>query len=169
MAGPTIRTDIIDVYVFRRAAKPRGPVMFLQLLRAKDVALPDTWQPVMGHIEQDEKAWEAAVRELREETGYARGAGLLNLWQLETPNIFFLHTHEAIVMSPCFAAEVSPEVEPTLDATHQAARWIPHDAVGRAFLWPGQRQAIRQVMEDVLSPTSPVERLLRINEWHSDG
>lgn len=163
MTGPATRTDIVDVYVFRRPPRPRGAAMFLQLLRAQTVALPGTWHPVMGHMEPGEIAAETALRELREETAYGPDAGLLGFWQLETPNTYFLHSHEAIVMSPCFAAEVARDREPVLDPTHDAARWIERAQVDRNFLWPGQRTAIGQIVRDLLEPGSAVEPVLRID------
>jgi len=163
MAGPSIRTDIVDVYVFRRPAGRTRAVEFLQLHRvATEKDLARTWQPVMGHVEGAERAAETALRELREETGFGIGHGLIGFWQLETPNTYFLHSHECLVMSPCFAAQVAPVVEPVLDAAHDAHRWIDRAAVDRWFLWPGQRQAIAQIVRDLLEPGALAEPMLRI-------
>ena len=70
--GPRIRSDIIEVMVFR-TPEGSGPEL-LQIKRARD-PLKDTWQPVMGHIEPGETAVQAALRELREETGLAVVSG----------------------------------------------------------------------------------------------
>ncbi|MFA9476739.1 NUDIX domain-containing protein [Phycisphaerales bacterium AB-hyl4] len=167
MTGPPIRTDIVDVYVFRRRSAGRvAGVEFLQLHRVPEISLPNTWQPVMGHMHADETAAGTALRELQEETGYGPGAGLLGFWQLERLNTYFLHSHETIVMSPCFAAEVAPPPaggEPVLDADHDGFRWVARDHVDRQFLWPGQREAIADLVRDVLAPGSPTEPLLRID------
>ncbi len=112
MPGPVIRTDIVDVYVFRRPEGRAGRVAFLQLRRvATEKDLPWTWQPVMGHIEEDERAAFTALRELGEETGFGIDRGLIGFWQLESPNTYFLHSHECFVMSPCFAVEVKPGLD----------------------------------------------------------
>lgn len=175
MAGPPIRTDIVDVYVFRRPLshvrsegsegriRPTTSLQFLQLHRGPHVSLPATWHPVMGHMHDGETAARTALRELREETGYASGAGLLGFWQLEQPNVYFLHSHEALLMSPCFAVEVQSDREPIIDADHDAARWVRRAYVDRCFLWPGQRSAIASLVRDILEPGSPVERALRID------
>lgn len=159
MAGPGVRTDIVDVYVFRHEHGTGAE--FLQLRRTSP-PLAGTWQPVMGHILPHETATAAALRELREETGYAPDRGLRALWQLECPNVFFLASADAMMLSPCFAAWVDPQVEPVLDASHDAVRWIPRDRCDRDFLWPGQRQAIDQIVRDLLPPGSPVAPILRV-------
>ena len=83
--GPLVRTDVVDVYVFRRVPARRGVavrkradgsptkrgaarVEFLQVLRSSE-PLALTWHPVMGHIEAGETAAECAVREIEEELG----------------------------------------------------------------------------------------------------
>src|SRR4051812_5160568 len=99
---PAVRTDIVEVFVFRRLVG--HGVEFLQLRRTP-APLAGSWQPVMGHVEPGETATAAALRELREETGYAPGSGLLRFWQLELVNTFFLASLDAIMLSPGFAAE----------------------------------------------------------------
>lgn len=161
---PTIRSDIIDVYVFRRPLQTgnatTGHVEFLQLRRCSG-ALSNTWQTIMGHAHAGETAVQTALRELREETTFAPPV-LLNLWQLEEVNTYFLASHDAIVMSPCFAAEVGPTTEPTLNDEHDAIRWIKRDHVDRHFVWPGQRQAIAGICRDILAADAPMREVLRI-------
>jgi 8-oxo-dGTP pyrophosphatase MutT (NUDIX family) len=157
-------------------------VEFLQGRRAKG-HLKGTWQPVMGHVEEGETAAAAAVRELAEEAGYAvavgnaRGSGaaglpaasaktiggLIGLWQLENLNTYFLASIDTIVMGPGFAAEVTPGLDPVMDDSHDAFRWVPRDHADRHFIWPGQRQAIDQVLRDVLDPDSPTRDVLKIS------
>jgi len=109
---PRIRTDIVDVFVFHRL--PAAPTArFLQMRRATEPAR-GSWQPVMGHIEGDETALHAACRELLEETGYGVERGIVDMWQLERVNTFFMASRDQIVMSPGFAVEVEPDVAPTL-------------------------------------------------------
>ena len=171
MPGPLIRTDIVDVYVFRRCGDRKGGpggVEFLQLRRSSKVkALAGTWQPVMGHVEAGETATHAALRELREETGFGPNAddpqrALLGFWQLESLNTFFLASIDAVMMSPCFAAEVGPLGEPVLDESHDAYRWVLRDHADRQFMWPGQRVAIEQIVRDILPEESPLRALLRV-------
>lgn len=163
MPGPPIRTDIVEVYVFRAPAAGRSAdAQFLQLRRAAGAELPGTWQPVMGHLLQGERAAAGALRELAEETGLPP-LQAMGFWQLEELNTFFFHAAEAVVMSPGFAVRVEPGWEPVLNHEHDAHRWVKRDAAERAFLWPGQRHAIEQVVRDVLAADSMVEPFLRID------
>ena len=61
-----ILVGIIDTYVFRRTEEG---LRFLLLKRAQTKKYEHFWQGVAGKIEENETAWEAAVRELKEEIG----------------------------------------------------------------------------------------------------
>jgi 8-oxo-dGTP pyrophosphatase MutT (NUDIX family) len=155
MAGPTLRTDIVDVYVFRRS--PASGIELLQMRRATG-ALVGTWHPVMGHVRDGESAVRTAARELTEETGFVPD----ELWQLEQPNIYYLASHDCIVLGPCFAVEVAADAEPVLNDEHDAHRWVSESRVETDFLWPGQRQAIAQILRDLLSDRSAARGWLRV-------
>ncbi|MCC7147185.1 MAG: NUDIX domain-containing protein [Phycisphaeraceae bacterium] len=157
MTSPSLHTDIVDVYVFRQTSTAE----FLQLHRCRG-QVANTWQPVMGHIEPGESALAAALRELAEETSFSPTHNLLALWQLEIVNSYFLARQDCIMLSPGFAAQVAPDLDPRLDDQHDAFRWVPLAQVDSHFLWPGQRQAIAHIARDILDPSSPVRPLLQI-------
>ena len=64
---PKVVVRVIDAYVFNRKSKE---IRFLLLKRAKTKIYEHLWQGVAGKIEAGEAAWEAAIRELKEETGF---------------------------------------------------------------------------------------------------
>jgi len=158
MAGPKIQTDIVEVYVFRRTGERVGDVVFLQMHRAGG-PLPGTWQPVMGHVEEGETAMQAAVRELTEETQLSPQA----MWQLESLNTYFLAKQDCAMLSPGFVVQVAADAEPTLDDSHDGHRWVQPDHADRAFLWPGQRNAIAQIMREIVPPDAPAREMLRVD------
>lgn len=151
---PEIVTNIVDVYPFRRTG---GRVEFLLLHRAADRRIGATWQAVHGRIEPGESAAQAAVRELREE------AGLIpqRLWQLEHVNTFYLGREDAIAMCPGFAAEVAADAAVVLNAEHTAFRWLAAEEALSELMWPGQRTAVREVLDVIVSPGA-AEPLLRM-------
>lgn len=155
--GPRVRTDLVEVLVFRR--RPQG-VEFLQLRRATP-PLQGSWQPVIGHVEAGETATDAAIRELREETGLDAGRAL-GAWALEQVHPYFLAAHDAIVLSPRFAVEADAAFEPTLNTEHTASRWVWSSEVDASFVWPGQRLACREVMHEIVREGSLSRGWLRL-------
>lgn len=154
--GPLIRTDVFDVYVFRRS-----PATFLQLKRAEEPLL-NTWQPIMGHVETGEATQVAMWRELQEEVGLTRESRhFLGAWALEGVYPYYLARKDAIMMSPRFAIEVSDSWEPVLNSENSAARWVGPDDLGSHFMWPGQRACIGEILQDII-PGSLAEPFLKI-------
>lgn len=156
---PTIRADIVDVYIFRRSPA----VEVLQLRRAAGGVMGGTWHPVMGHVEAGETAAACALRELREETGLAEDdPALLGVWALEQVHPFFMAPRDEIVLSPRFAAEVRADWTPRLNDEHTAARWVPAAEAERWFMWPGQAAAVGEIVGSLLRDGSLSAAALRV-------
>jgi len=64
----TIRVGVVDVFVLRRRGEEWDALV---LERAPGVRCPGAWETVHGMIERGERPEDAAVREVREETGLA--------------------------------------------------------------------------------------------------
>lgn len=153
--GPVVRTDIVDVYLFRDAGAAGG-IELLQLLRVGE-PLGGTWQPIMGHIEPGEAAPATALRELREEVGLEKDdPSVLGIWALEQVHPFYLAALDCIVMSPRFGVLVRSGWEPVLNAEHSAFRWTARD---EDFMWPGQRGSIEEIRRYLAVPSDARERL----------
>lgn len=151
---PTVSTDLVDVYVFRR--HPTG-VELLLLRRSPDKRLGGTWQAVHGKVEPGETAVQAALRELHEETGLRP----VFFWQLEGLNTFYMAGTDRVMMCPGFAAEVEPEAGVRLCHEHTAFRWEPIERALAELMWPGQRRAVRELLDHIIAP-SAAEPHLRI-------
>ncbi|MFO0838579.1 MAG: NUDIX domain-containing protein [Phycisphaerae bacterium] len=140
-----IVANIVDVYVFRRSS---GGAELLLLERAAGRPLSGTWQSVHGKIEAGETAWQAALRELREETGLSpRG-----FWQIDYVNAFYVAADDVVSMCPCFAAEVAPAAGVILSDEHTAHRWLPIETALQELMWPGQRHALREIRDEIIQP-----------------
>lgn len=160
---PTIRTDIIDVYVARAAPEQAtgsaSAFELLQLLRASE-PMAATWHPIMGHIEPGETAVACAWREMEEEIGLLRDdTRLIGMWALGGVHPFFLAKSDEIVLSPRFAALVTGEFVPRLNEEHSEFRWVRS---AEDFMWPGQREAVREAEGVLSAPDSAMARALKL-------
>lgn len=129
-----VTTQVVDVYPYRQT--DAGPE-FLLVRRAPDVPYAGTWRMIGGKIEDGEAAWEAAQRELAEETGLAP----LRLWTLPSVNHFYEWEQDQLHLIPAFAAEV--EGEPTLDDEHDASAWVDVGMALSNMTWPEQKRLLR--------------------------
>jgi dATP pyrophosphohydrolase len=137
--------EIADAYVFRRQ---KGKAEFLLLRRAASEALGGIWTTIAGRIEPGETAWQAALRELREETGLVPE----NFYQIDAVNTFYMACDDAIHHCPCFAAEVPPDAEVRLNEEHDAFEWLEVESATARLTWPGQRRAVREIVEEIITP-----------------
>ncbi len=137
---PRIVSDIVDVYVFRRA---RNQTEFLLLRRRPDVVLGNTWQSIHGKIEPKERAVEAAMREVEERTGFVPA----KLYSADYINQFYDHATDTIVLAPSFAACVDSGNKVRVSNEYSDYAWCDlEETVGR-LPWSGQRWAVRHIYD----------------------
>ena len=146
-AGPRIRTDLVEVYVFRRRS---SGAEFL-LLRRMRPPQQGAWHPVLGHVMEGERAVVAALRELREETGLdAAGDSWRAIWQLEQVHPFFLADEDAIVMCPRFVVEAAGSWSPALNEEHDSFTWVAEHDIEQRVVWPGQRASCAEALSSIV-------------------
>jgi dATP pyrophosphohydrolase len=119
---------------------------FLQMKRAKGRYLGGTWQTVAGKIEAGETAWQAALRELREETGLEAE----ELYCLDRVNSFYVHGDDTLWHAAVFCAIVDARKPVRINEEHEEWRWIERKEAEGSFLWPSDREGVRQVCEEIL-------------------
>ena len=104
--------------------------------------LPGLWQGVSGSLEAGERIAAGALRELREETGFA-GPAIEAFYDLDLVNQFHEPRVDAIVSAAVFAVRVGPAAEPRPVARARrgplGAR--PPEALD-LVVWPAYRSAI---------------------------
>ncbi|HEY0528150.1 MAG TPA: ATPase, T2SS/T4P/T4SS family [Gemmatimonadaceae bacterium] len=146
---------VVEVYAIRHNA---GDWRVLALQRATDVVRANSWETVYGKIDPGERPEQAAVRELREETGL----DLQSLYNI-TVNSFFLHATQTIQMSIVFAAFIPDDSPVTLSAEHQRYEWLDVAAACERFTWPRARHAILDARHLLATGSAEaVEDVLRV-------
>jgi type II secretory ATPase GspE/PulE/Tfp pilus assembly ATPase PilB-like protein/8-oxo-dGTP pyrophosphatase MutT (NUDIX family) len=150
-----IKAGVVDVYVVAREA---GELRVLTLQRGEDTRCPGSWETVHGHIARGEKPEDAALRELKEETGLT-AERLYNV----TVSAFYLHREATVQLAIAFAAIVSPDAEIALGPEHVRSEWLSVAEASCRFAWPREREALAHIA--VLLPdgdAGPTEDVLRI-------
>ncbi|TMQ70696.1 MAG: NUDIX domain-containing protein [Candidatus Eisenbacteria bacterium] len=152
---PDLAIDKVEVYVFRRRS---GRAQFLALRRGRRKTLPGIWQPVTGKLEPRETPIDAALRELREETGLVP----LTLWRLEVTTLCLESTGRRLMALPLFAAEVSPTAAVRLSNEHVESRFMSAAAARRLYLWDSQRKGLDAIERQIL-PGGALARALELD------
>lgn len=141
---PTIVSSIIEVCIFK--FEDDRPLYLLLKRTMREKVYPGTWQFVTGSIEPGERAPEAALRELLEETGLKPSS----FWVVPYLSTFYEHRSDAVHLCPMFAAQVQVGAQPDLSNEHDAFEWCDAARAGRLLVWPGQREGLRIVHEYVV-------------------
>lgn len=95
------------------------------------------WQPITGGIENGETAPQAALREVREETGLHLGES--NLAEAAT-DLKVVISPELMINKTLYSA-TAPHTEVTINPhEHQAHRWLPPAEVADALFWDSNRR-----------------------------
>ena len=142
---PTLLSTHVEVYLFRRRGRR---VEFLLLRRARGRrVLPGAWQPVTGKRHPRERMLAAAVREVREETGFTPA----RWWALETLTLYLDSATDSFRALPLFVAEVGPRATARLSREHDAAKWVGLAEAKRRVLWEAQRRGLEAVRREVLA------------------
>ena len=97
-----METRVIDAYVFRRTSEG---IKYLILKRAKTKIYEHLWQGVAGKIEKGEEAWEAAIRELKEETNLKP----VTMFIADHVSSFYEKHRDRINFVPVFGIEVDSD------------------------------------------------------------
>jgi dihydroneopterin triphosphate diphosphatase len=131
-----IAVRVIDVYAYRlTGASPE----FLLLRRSEGVPYAGSWRMIGGKIGPREAAWQAALRELREEVGREP----LRFWSVPSPNVFYEWADDRVNVVPVFAAEI--DADPLLDDEHDAFIWSDAETASSTLRYPEQARLVRLV------------------------
>jgi dATP pyrophosphohydrolase len=147
MADLPLRSSMVSVVVVRGSGE-RACTLLLQRAKAH---LRGLWTYVAGHLEAGETAWQAARRELHEETGL-HPASLYSADRCET---FYDAREECIAVVPAFVAFVDADAEVRLNREHDDYCWLPFDEAIERLPFSGQRELYADVRRSCVQQPPP--------------
>jgi dihydroneopterin triphosphate diphosphatase len=143
-------------YVVNLVLRPAGAgYELLMARRAEGLYMGGTWQLISGGLEANETAWEAGLREIREETGLRPR----EYYRLSTLTQFYRPDNDSLNTAPMFAAIVEANAEVVINHEHTDFAWIGLDDAEARLMWPGDRAALAEVRSVILADAPAKEYL----------
>lgn len=150
MAEIPIRSFGVAVVVLRKL----GAETQVLLLR-RNHTLVGEWCQIAGGIEDGEKAWQTALREVKEETGLS----CTRLYSADICEQFYEADRDAITLAPVFVGYVDAKAEVVLNEEHSEFCWTSFSNAVDMVPFAGQRQVLRHVEAEFVQ-RQPVKHLL---------
>ncbi len=145
-----IRCSAVSVVILRRV--PAGCEV---LLLRRNHTLVGEWCQIAGAIEEGEKAWEAALREVHEETNLT----CERLYSADICEQFYEADRDAISLLPVFVGFVGTDATVVINHEHSESRWVSFDTALGMMPFAGQRRVLRHVESEFVR-REPVRHLL---------
>ncbi len=135
--------------------KDKDSTKMLILKRAEET-LNGIWCHVAGRIEDNEKAWETALREIKEETDLKP----YEFYSSDYCEVFYETDKNSIAMVPAFVAFVKPDAKVVLNSEHSDFKWVTIEQACEMVPFRTQRELYNCVKEEFIL-RSP-QQLLKI-------
>ena len=126
------------------------------LIRRCGPFLHGTWQMVTGGVHIGEKAWETALREIKEETGLIPDS----LYSADAVETFYMASKDKITFVPVFVAFMHEEKNVQLSPDeHDAYEWLSFEKAMERLAWSEQRRILTHIHENFVLK-EPLDLLL---------
>lgn len=142
-----IDSILIEAHIFR---KHENGIEFLLLKRSEGQLYPNIWQMVTGSIEANEKAYQTAIREIKEETGLRAD----KFWVVPNVNSFYSFQKDEMCLIPVFAANVRNDAIVKISDEHCEYRWVCKEEAKKLLAWPGQRKSVEIIHDYFMNQNS---------------
>ena len=138
-----VKVRVVDCYIYRHTT---DGIRFLLMKRNLNKIYEHLWQGVAGKIERGETSSEAAIRELKEETGLSP----VNIFVADHVSRFYEVHGDCINLVPVFGIEVDSE-NVILSEEHISYKWADIDEALNTLVWNGQKKGIQTVHDMVIN------------------
>ena len=128
---------VIDAYVYSYES---NKLSFLLLKRSRKKIYEYLWQGVAGKIEKNELAWQAALRELKEETGLTAQ----KMFVADYVSKFYEKHGDRMNFVPVFGIEVKNK-KVSLSEEHCNFKWLSFKKAHAKLTWNGQKKGLKAV------------------------
>lgn len=135
-----IASSLIEAHIFRLNG---NDLEFLLLKRSENEKYPNIWQMVTGSIDENEKAYKTALREIKEETELSPE----RFWIVPQVNSFYSYEKDEICFVPVFAALVNENSVAQISSEHSKFSWLDKEKAKKLLAWKGQRNAVDTIYE----------------------
>lgn len=147
-----VQCSMVSILALRGA----GDATRMLLVRRASHYLEGVWSYVAGHIEEGESAWQAALRELREETGLVPDA----LYATSFCEQFYVTGTDRVEVVPAFVARIAGGAAVHLNREHSAFEWASLDEAAQRVPFGSQRDLIAHARREfVQRDPSPFLRI----------
>ena len=133
-----ITPPCVSAHVVRQGGN--GPEYLL--IRRCSSYLHGTWQMVSGTIEEGETAWQAALREIKEETGLTPD----KFYSADTVETFYMVSKDKVSFVPVFVGFVSgSEPIQLAPSEHDAYEWLPFEEAIERLIFTEQKRVLSEI------------------------
>lgn len=151
---PEIVSKIAEVFIYR---KKNEKIEYLLLKRSKNEVYPGIWSVAGGKIRENEKAYETAYREMKEETGL----NAIHFYAVDTVNVFYEVNDDMFHLTPVFLAETD-DTEVVLSEEHDDFKWAGYEEAYEDIHWTVWKKNLK-VIDRILLDEKLFRTLKRID------
>ena len=135
-----IISKYIECYIYKKFS---DGIKYLLLKRSPDKKpYPGIWQIVTGNIKKNEKAFETAIRELKEETGLSP----VHLFTLPDITQFYAPQNDTINLITLFLAEVKSS-KVIISPEHSEFVWLDYPTALKKIYWLNQKKILTNIQK----------------------
>lgn len=150
---PNIVSEITEIFIYKKVGRINK---FLLLKRNESEIYAGIWSIAGGRIEEGEKIYEAAKREMMEETGLEP----VHFYSIDIVNGFYAKDKDTINLVPVFLAEAGSQVV-KLSSEHSEYLWLDYENALEKIYWISWKQNLK-VINEVLNDKELFKTLIEI-------